>query len=385
MTTSSSLSKTTIGTPEGMTSAVWEHGSDFHYVNEYPGSSPTPWGEEGLYYFSGRPALITLLERLRSLQEAECVWMPAYYCDQVVYPISARGFSCRYYDGSPQAGWAVPDEVLRPGDVLIANSFFGMDLLPPGTLRNLQGRGVILIEDHSQDPYGALAWASQADYCFASLRKTLPLPDGGVLWSPLGRDLPAPTTLIPEVSAERMAAMLAKRAYLRGEFSSKADFRRWYAASEQALDQAPVSGMSPYSRAFLASFDVEAWRQARARNHRVLCTQVDNPDLTVLYADRSDLAPMGAVILTPDTVGRNALRRLLISQGIYPAVLWPLIVDMPPGDSVLAQDFADRMLFLHCDGRYAEADMLEVARVLNTYHHGVLSPDEFWQAQRGTT
>jgi hypothetical protein len=50
--------------------------------------------------------------------------------------------------------------------------------------------GVEVLEDHSHDPVSAWAEQSSADFCLASLRKTLPINDGGALWSPVGHRLP---------------------------------------------------------------------------------------------------------------------------------------------------------------------------------------------------
>lgn len=346
-------------------SFLWEQGSDFHHVSEYAGRFEAPWGEQGQLYLSGRPALNALLEYLRKKLEIRNIWLPAYYCDQVVYPLLDRGFACTYYDGSPETGWSIDLGALQRGDVLIANSFFGIDLLPAATLGQVQEMGVIVIEDHSHDPFGVLAWNSRAEYCFASLRKTLPFPDGGVLWSPQRRSLPEPVAIQAPVSTERVAAMLAKRAYLRAEFSDKALFRSWYAASEHAIDHAPIAAMSVYSQRLAEAFDVGAWRQARARNHRLLCTLVTHPTLKLLHLDLSDLAPMGLIVLCPDHSSREDLKTHLISRSIYPAVLWPLVPGMPPAHSERARDFASRMLFIHCDGRYQDEDMRRVADALN--------------------
>ena len=52
----------------------------------------------------------------------------------------------------------------------------------------------------------------------------------------------------------------------------------------------------------------------------------------------------------------------LIEQRIYPAVLWQL--DEIPGHRERFADecaLADRLLALHCDGRYSAADMQRVA------------------------
>ena len=60
-----------------------------------------------------------------------------------------------------------------------------------------QHKDIILIEDHTHDPFSTWAQQSTAHYAMASLRKTLPIPDGAILWSPQKMSLPKPTSPPP--------------------------------------------------------------------------------------------------------------------------------------------------------------------------------------------
>lgn len=356
-----------------MGAEVWEQGSDFHLVSEFrlpesQATSPAPWQQNGQFFYSGRQALVALLAFLRERQNVRRVWFPGYFCDQVVFPIQNAQFDCLFYDFTPKTDRT--SDVLpqvQPGDAFVVNVLFGLSTLAPETRAALRQQGAWLIEDHSQDPWSELAWISQADYVFASLRKTLPLPDGGVLWSPQQWELPLQEGVPPQVSALRLAAMFAKRAYLRGEFEDKPLFREWYVAAEEELNNFPQAPMSLQSRAILERFDVPRWRAARAKNYQVLVEHLE-PRLLFDNWGMSASVPMGAVLVLKDQQSRDALRAFLIQHQVFPAVLWPLVSELPADIAASSASFADCMLLLHCDGRYNNTDMVRVADVVNSWH-----------------
>ena len=190
------------------------------------GDTPIPW-RCGAYFSTGRDALCALLADICARPAADCVlpvprrlWLPGYYCPDVVgtlLPLAlAVPLELRTYPAPPPG---LPDLAripLAPGDLLLLVNLFGLHgasttpRLPPG---------VVLIEDHTHDPLSRWARTSTADWCFASLRKTLPLPDGGVVWSPGGRALPRPPVLTLQrrlASLEMLAAMTLRSAQPSG-------------------------------------------------------------------------------------------------------------------------------------------------------------------------
>ena len=340
----------------------WEQGSHFHHVSGFQGGNIPPW-REARFYYSGRPAINDLLASLSPGRDRQ-VWMPSHYCDDVVNPIIWAGHPRRYYDGNVLTGFDIPLSKIRANDIFISNCYFGVDVLPAEDIQRVRERGAVIVEDHSQDPYAQLSFSSTADYAVASLRKSLPLPDGGVLWSPVGLPLPQTELLTPPVFPPRLGGMLAKRLYLQGEFDEKDVFREWFGASERDFTEAGLWGMSAYSLSTLQHFDITGWRQRRAENHRVLSEAIVRRDIAVMHRGRSDESPMGLVMLLPTHQAREALRAHLIAHRIYPVVYWPHIPEVPSELAGQAWDFVDRMLFLHMDARYAEDDMLRIAEVI---------------------
>lgn len=341
----------------------WEQGSHFHHVDGFLGEAPLPW-QGARFYYSGSPALNDLLDFLSPTRSA-CVWLPSYYCGEVLRPWLAAGHPCRYYDGNPLTGFDIPHSEIRSGDVFISNCYFGVDILPTAEIERVREAGATVVEDHSQDPYSSLALGSSADYVAASLRKSLPLPDGGVLWSPTGRPLPETPLPVPLVFAPRLGGMLAKRLYLQGEFDHKEVFLDWFSSSEQDFAGGELRGMSAYSFGVLRNFDAATWRHRRAENFRVLRDAIRHSEIEMLHRTSGGDSPMGLVMLLPTHHDRDALRSHLISQRIYPVVYWPHIPEIPAEHAVQARDFVDRMLFLHTDARYSTGDMERVASIIN--------------------
>ncbi len=82
------------------------------------------------------------------------------------------------YSNSPCDKVVLPTSV-RKGDVLFIVNFFG--LKAAGDYEKARELGIPVIEDHSHDPWSQWAIHSKADYVLVSLRKTLPIPDGGAI------------------------------------------------------------------------------------------------------------------------------------------------------------------------------------------------------------
>ncbi len=76
-----------------------------------------------------------------------------------------------------------------------------------GLRSGLRVHGGDVLLDRSHDPGATHVYDRQPDFCFASLRKTLPVPDGGAVWSVLGRELP-PEGITTAVHAHAFLEML---------------------------------------------------------------------------------------------------------------------------------------------------------------------------------
>ncbi len=297
------------------------------------------------------------------------VWLPSFYCQDVAAALgelSADGVELRAYADAPDreepeiAGLRV-----ERGDVVVVANHFGIRRAPASL--DTVAHNAVIVEDHSHDLAGPWAKNSGAHYAVASLRKTLPLPDGGVAWSPRALALPPEPPLTDAHAAaalDRLSAMVLKARYLAGQAVDKDAFRARAVSGAERISEGPPSGIAPVSRAMLPSFPVRAWREQRRENHETLLRA-----LGTLCNVRVSAPVPGAVAfaltLVFDTPNqRDAVRRALIAARVYPAVLWPL--DDPQIGDIPTEhvDLARRLLSIHCDQRYVATDMLRVAEIL---------------------
>lgn len=328
----------------------WEHGSDFHLALD-TGSTPSPWSDRPhALWGSGRDALRALIEWGRSRRGWRRILVPTYYCHEVTAALLDQ-LEVRTYAHAPTS----PASPVEAGidEVVLVVALFGTPPTPA-----VSGEGVV-VEDHSHDPFSSWSIESVADYAIASLRKTLPLPDGGVLWSPRGLAVPAerPVTLDHDRAAlKRLLAMTLKRHYLDGGPVRKKEMRALAIDGEREIGQGEISGVSSFTRCRLPTLPAGPWREARATNLRAFRTALGElPGAIVLEA------PFAATLLFDQGQVRDQVREALIAARIYPAVLWPLEgpgIEGIPSNHV---DLGRRILSIHCDYRYDPADMARVA------------------------
>jgi hypothetical protein len=287
-------------------------------------------------------------------------------CQHVVESLVATGTPCQVYEDAPTQAGPTPHTLTpAPKDVVLVVNYFG--LRSSAALESLQLSGAALLIDHTHDPLSEWAHGDQADYAIASLRKTVPIPDGGVLWSPKGHPLPAApefTETRARAAQSKWKAMRLKGHYLAGELVNKADFRALASDGEADIARGAISGMVPTSQARLPSLPLGTWRTRRQSNHDALVTALQGaPGLEVLTGT-PEACPFSAYLVFEGAAMRGAVRAALIQACVYPAVLWPMDTPALKGIPEAHRALGDRTLSVHCDMRYSAADMTRVAAVI---------------------
>ena len=340
----------------------WENGSEYHWldIGTPQESEPAPWSS-GLLLFSGRDALRLLLRHGVEDRGWRRLWVPEYYCQHVAAALVRPDLELLSYPDHPlRSAPDLPEG--RGGDAVLVVDYFG--LREP--IRVFRPDGVDLIEDHSHDPWSQWAQGSTADFCIASLRKTLPLTDGGVLWSPRGHPLPPTPRLTAQrrrAAATKLAAMILKAMYLDGHPVDRVEYRALALRGERGLAVPGISAMSDVAGAILRSFPVESWRRARATNHALLASLVAEVGWANVLEPADDAGvPFSFVVVLDTAERRERVRTRLIDASVFPAVLWPLEETVVPVGRD-ARELSRRMLSIHCDGRYGAADMGRVGDV----------------------
>lgn len=342
-----------------------EFGSDFHYI------VPQGSGENSIrdlfpsanYYADGRQALIDLYRS----QGWRRLWVPEYFCYDVIASLKEAGLYLRYYTDYP--GYRADEETLeaiqrkgyfKTGDAVLRVNYFGIR-----SYRNPEKMKVPVIEDHTHDLIGSWAINSHADWCIASLRKSLPLPEGGVLWSPMG--LPLPKYPVVSVENEKIAtirweAMRLKARYLSGEEVEKQAFRTGFVDTEEYFDRAEVCALDAGSQEFLRSFDIRDWYNRKCENWKLLC-DIKKDGVCVLQPENRECYPFSLILLFTSVHDRDNVRKALIERQVYPAILWSL--PHCPADGELFK-ISRGMLSIHCDARYTKEDILEMKSAIES-------------------
>src|SRR4051794_34841581 len=210
-----------------------EYGSDLHWVASPEGTSPGgprpfPWPVDSPLFGSGRDALRVLVDWGMRERGWRRIWLPSYYCQEV--PAALRSLDspelrvCAYADSLDRPQPALEGLPIEPHDIVVVANQLGLRRQPnlPVSAENVE-----FIEDHSHDLAATWAMHSRAHYAFASLRKTLPLPDGGVAWSPRGLPLPPEPELTDghaSAALARLSGMILKGQYLAGAAVPKATY-----------------------------------------------------------------------------------------------------------------------------------------------------------------
>lgn len=336
-----------------------EFGSDFQLIDSYNSSRahlPDVFHNMTLLA-DGRQCIVALIRQYRWKR----LWMPDYFCYEVIETIIEQtGVEVMMYEDSPLCEGKVEKISFQQGDALLRMNFFGMRVF-----RSNKNIPVPVIEDHTHAPLGHWALNSDADWCISSIRKTLPLPEGGMMWSPKGHKL---TIAIPtsddndRIAAVRWEGMDIKAKYLRGENVSKDEFRKRYTETEEWFDYAEPALIDKRSKLFVSeSFDVNLWFDAKKENWQLLKNLVGTEHCEVMKTEHESCTLFSLVLLLESRLHRDVVRKHLIENSVYPAILW----SVPDSASESSRDFSERMLSIHCDGRYTENDIKQLAGILN--------------------
>lgn len=329
-----------------------ELGSDFHWLDSFVGIPSDIEKLNPVEFADGRMAIVWLILNNRWKR----LWVPAYFCYEVVDTIRKTGIELVFYPDYPEADdhLLVENIPFKKGDALLRINYFGLR-----TRRDESEIRATVIEDHSHGLLTDWAQHSNADYCIASLRKTLPLPEGGILWSPKGD-----TLLRPDASScendnlvyKRFAAMSLKAAYINGNVLDKQLFRQLYAETEEKFECLPVSAMSVFNKQLYSFFDYRRFNDKKSKNWHCLTSLLDK-EVNYLVPESCNDTPFSLILKFEDEAKRNAVKEKLIKKNIYPAVLWPI----PAGYKTNKEAY----LSIHCDGRYSSADMEILATAVN--------------------
>lgn len=240
--------------------------------------------------------------------------------------------------------------------VLLINYFGLLNLAETVTEIRHHAQTPVILDD-VQHLFG-FAEEPDFDYCFTSLRKWLPVPDGGLV--KLGAShkdalLPVYAEALP-FAPYKLAGNLLK------SFSQVIPDKlclELLGRGESLLDEHYLGGMSRATELLLRAIDIPQAARQRQANAAVLHRGLEQ--LGIRHAYRSEAVPLFVPIFL--TSGqRTRVRQALFQERIFCPVHWPQSKAGLSGDS----DFYATELSLICDQRYDARDMERQLAVLRS-------------------
>lgn len=345
-----------------------EHGSDYHFPEL--GKNDLKKDHNYNLFATGRDALGCLIEHGMKTRGWKRIWMPNYNCQHVVAAVSLIDIEIKLYDYSPiQDDDAIYKISFKKGDALLRINYFGLFDFKSN---NELDRSIIdIIEDHSHDPWSNWAFKSDADWCVASLRKTMPVPDGGIVWSPKNHLLPE----VPELTEfhylaalEKYTAMLLKQKYLNGEQIPHSQFRNLFVKGEDNLFEGIYSGPSIWTKELLKNIPIETWRKRRKENFNFIVSILENrKEYSILKPENENLVPFSCILVFNSESLRDKVRKQLVDLKIFTTVLWPLeepVVELVSEDHI---HLSRKIMSIPIDNRYSIEHIKKVGyKILDT-------------------
>lgn len=329
----------------------------------YPQARPTA---------GGRAALAAALTEL-GLGRGDAVLMPAYICPSVVKAVEHNGYEPTFYDiGSDLT--PEPDQFgcgLDRAAAVVTVHYWGFPQPMDRLIPLADQAGVPVIEDCALALFSSGHGRLLGDYGRAalfSLPKTLPVPDGGLLWlkrstqpsrPAVGRNLVGLTKLVVYKIEDLIGQSL--RTYLLSNPKIRA---RAYASDSEAPSRA--GAISTTSWAIAHNISAARIIRLRRRNYRRWTELIRDVDqLSPVFPDLPEgVCPLGFPVLAAPTA-RNRIRDGLHRRGVAVRSFWDrLAPEIERGGYPNALELSRRILTLPVHQTLTQSALDRTARLL---------------------
>jgi hypothetical protein len=311
---------------------------------------------------SGRSAFRYLLGALKYDQ---VILLPAYLCESVLAPLGDYGVKFDFYRINADLSIDMNDlksKISKKTKMIYIIKYFGFDFNREERefMRNTACK-ILLDVSHS-----LTAGDDRYDYLIGSLRKILPVPDGGILFSKrpiagsnIERSQPSSYLNV------RLAAMLLKSWSLGRNIGEKQNYLDIFARSEALLDrQKSVYSISSVSEEAIRLLSLENMIKRRKANFEYLKEKLGLKGISKQIAANSPIYKFPLLVAAGK---RNKLLRLLIKNDIYASRHWPCLVGLNKDLYKGAASLAAKMLAIPIDQRYGRPEMERIVSLLEQY------------------
>ncbi|EGR2260993.1 hypothetical protein HYO14_11390 [Vibrio parahaemolyticus] len=288
-------------------------------------------------YQSSRVGLAMVLQQLKPKR----VLLPKFICDSIVKVVASNSCEIIWYD---------INESFRPiidfedeDSILYVVNYFGF-LNSILTEKNIDLSRVII--DNAQGLF--IPPNEDALANIYSIRKFLPVSDGGVVYSSLS--LP---------SYKERFSPIKKHMDIRLQYGAQAGYDD-YIKAEKLFDEIKPYNMSEHSENLVNRINMKRVKQVRNANFEFLHVNLKNMNRLVLPD----------VLLSPlcyPFLGNKGLKIELIKNKIYIPTYWREVESRVSSES-WEKELIDNLVCIPIDDRYDINDMMFILNVINNYY-----------------
>ena len=342
------------------------YGSIFHKSEtaHITNISNTGFIAEHELFYAGRYAIKHVIYCILEHKAIEHIWLPNYYCPYVKNWLEQEFSAIKYYDIDPfDADAQIDWSPFSSSDLVIVNNFWGLkeNLLP-------KGERPMVIEDHSHGWLSEGCIESNADFCIASLRKTLPIPLGGIAWKPLKGNCKIPlkplkkTSITKEInpmvkSWELIDKAMEIKATCLNE-DEKVEFLLANSHGETLLrNTQEIVPLLLEHESIIREHLFKDFNTYK-RDNLLVVQQTLKPSNIFKVISGEKKFPFGLLLAFKDWEMLTNFKQFLISKIIYPAELWP--------QNRIAQEYKF-LLNIHLDFRYNKEDLEYMSETINQW------------------
>lgn len=292
------------------------------------------------------------------------ILFPEYICESVITCFNLEDIL--FYRIRPDFSIDETDLFDKLGEevkaVLVVH-YFGAQQ-PQETLNKLRlkadEQNILIIEDTTQSLFSIKK--TVGDQMVASVRKWMPIPGGGVLYS--SRKLPKHKELKVSLDNERTYAMVLKDLFLEERLDCNTLYREIFEGCEGRLDrQKEIYLISDFSKFIMACVSITEIIRKRRENYEYLKIRLADLKMQPAVLLKEGDVPFAFPIRVTQ---RDRFRQYLLESKIYCAVHWPYFGEKMEERKQAALN-ADTLLSLPIDQRYGQKDMDYMIDVIAGY------------------
>lgn len=297
--------------------------------------------------------------------------LPAYCCWSMALPFEAAGWAVAYYPLNKDLTVDLPSlksliNDLKPIAVLVMDYYgFAPTHAALEAVKEVDER-ITVIEDFTQCLFSLPEkWNNKVDCYVASIRKSIGVPDGGVVLSKRTLDLSLLSEEKTPFVEHHIQAGIRKKWYSYSFSSSEKQlFRKLQAeAGAEIKTDYNLYAISREAMGIIENTDTNTVKFARRKNYEHLYELLrDNQQFNILFAPEGNDAPFMFVI---NSSRRDELQKAFALKGVYCQVIWPLC-ERAKEMCQVSKEMEETMLAIPIDQRYSYDDIEEIGLRINS-------------------